>query len=127
MVGLLGQLDELLRLVEAAFPVQILVRGNEITITGGSADTEIKGLNTVNAAVMVEPAGVPGEHDLFVCGDEDAKREVCDLLESFGWPAERIVDLGDITGARGMEMYLPLWLRMMAAFGTPGFNIHVAR
>jgi hypothetical protein len=26
----------------------------------------------------------------------------------------------------GMEMYLPLWLRMMATFGTPGFNIHVA-
>jgi 8-hydroxy-5-deazaflavin:NADPH oxidoreductase len=86
----------------------------------------VKGLNTVNAAVMVEPAGVPGEHDLFVCGDDDAKREVCDLLESFGWPAERIVDLGDITGARGMEMYLPLWLRMMATLGTPGFNIHVA-
>ncbi len=34
MVGLLGQRDELLRLVEAAFPVQILVRGNEINITG---------------------------------------------------------------------------------------------
>jgi phosphate starvation-inducible PhoH-like protein len=34
MVGLLGPGDELLRVVEAAFPVAILVRGNEITITG---------------------------------------------------------------------------------------------
>ena len=36
MVGLLGQRDELLRLVEAAFPVEILVRGNEITFTVGN-------------------------------------------------------------------------------------------
>lgn len=34
MVDLLGQRDELLRLVEASFPVEIVVRGNEITITG---------------------------------------------------------------------------------------------
>ena len=33
MVGLLGQRDELLRLVEDAFPVAIHVRGNEITVT----------------------------------------------------------------------------------------------
>jgi phosphate starvation-inducible protein PhoH and related proteins len=40
MVGLLGQRDELLRMVEAAFPVQILVRGNEINVTGEAADAE---------------------------------------------------------------------------------------
>ena len=34
MVALLGQRDELLRVVESAFESQILVRGNEITITG---------------------------------------------------------------------------------------------
>jgi phosphate starvation-inducible PhoH-like protein len=38
MVGLLGQRDELLRLIESSFPVEILVRGNEITITGDEAD-----------------------------------------------------------------------------------------
>jgi phosphate starvation-inducible PhoH-like protein len=39
MVGLLGQRDELLRLVEAAFPeTEIRVRGNEITLEGD--DTE---------------------------------------------------------------------------------------
>jgi phosphate starvation-inducible protein PhoH and related proteins len=40
MVGLLGQRDELLRLVEAAFPVSIHVRGNEITIRGAEPDAE---------------------------------------------------------------------------------------
>jgi phosphate starvation-inducible PhoH-like protein len=39
MVGLVGQRDELLRLIEGAFDdVQVIVRGNEITITGDEAD-----------------------------------------------------------------------------------------
>ena len=85
----------------------------------------VKALNTMNAAIMVDPARVPGAHDVFVCGNEDdAKAQVAELLQSFGWPAERIVDLGDITAARGQEMYLPLWLRLMGAVG-PQFNIHV--
>jgi predicted dinucleotide-binding enzyme len=88
----------------------------------------VKALNTVNANVMVDPALVPGEHDLFVCGnDEDAKAQVSDLLHSFGWPADRIVDLGDITAARGQELYLALWLSLMSATGGAAFNIHVAR
>jgi len=38
MVGLLGQRDELLRLVETAFPTSVVhVRGNEITVDGDSA------------------------------------------------------------------------------------------
>ena len=40
MVGLLGQRDELLRLVQDAFPVTIHVRGNEITIRGDEAEAE---------------------------------------------------------------------------------------
>jgi phosphate starvation-inducible PhoH-like protein len=40
MVGLLGQRDELLRLVERAFPVDIHVRGNEITVTGDQDEAE---------------------------------------------------------------------------------------
>jgi 8-hydroxy-5-deazaflavin:NADPH oxidoreductase len=88
----------------------------------------VKALNTVNAGVMVEPGRVPGEHDLFVCGnDDDAKTQVAELLQAFGWPADRIVDLGDISGARGTEMYLPLWLRLMGATGGPDFNIKVVR
>jgi len=86
----------------------------------------VKALNTVNAGVMVAPGDLPERHNIFVCGDDaDAKRQVGDLLESFGWPAGDIVDLGDISAARGAEMYLPLWLRMMGAAGTPQFNIRI--
>jgi 8-hydroxy-5-deazaflavin:NADPH oxidoreductase len=87
----------------------------------------VKALNTVNHEVMVDSSLVPGEHDLFVAGnDEEAKAQVTDLLESFGWPRERIVDLGGIEAARGMEMYLALWLRLLGALGTHHLNIHVA-
>ncbi len=86
----------------------------------------VKALNTVNNEVMVEPSLVPGNHVLFVCGnDEAAKAQVVELLGSFGWPAERVVDLGDITSSRGMEMFLPLWLRLVGALGTPHLNISV--
>jgi predicted dinucleotide-binding enzyme len=88
----------------------------------------VKALNTMNCAVMVDPGRVPGDHVLFMCGnDADAKRETLSLLGELGWPAERVVDLGDIGGSRGMEMYLPLWLRLMAAGGTADFNLVVAR
>ena len=40
MVALLGQRDELLKLVESAFDSEIHVRGNEITITGEEHDVE---------------------------------------------------------------------------------------
>jgi hypothetical protein len=38
-----------------------------------------------------------------------------------------VVDLGGIETARGVEMYLPLWLRTMGALGTGMFNIKVVR
>jgi predicted dinucleotide-binding enzyme len=86
----------------------------------------VKALNTVNAAVMTAPDSVPGDHNLFVCGnDAAAKSEATALLESFGWPRDSVIDLGDISSARGTEMYLPLWLRLMGALGTAEFNIAV--
>jgi len=85
----------------------------------------VKTLNTVNAAVMVDPT--PGTN-IFVCGNEaEAKTQVGELLQSFGWPADKIIDLGDISNARGTEMYLPLWIRLMGALGTPQFNIAVVQ
>ena len=54
MVGLLGQRDELLRLVEAAFPVEILVRGNEITITGEPQQAERVGRLFEEMIVLLE-------------------------------------------------------------------------
>jgi predicted dinucleotide-binding enzyme len=78
--------------------------------------------------VLGTGARVPGEHDVFVAGnDAAAKAETVALLQSFGWPAERIVDLGDIAAARGTEMYLPLWLRLLGTLGTADFNIRVVR
>jgi hypothetical protein len=35
------------------------------------------------------------------------------------------VDLGGIDAARGMEMYLPLWLRLYGATGTAQVNVKV--
>ena len=84
----------------------------------------VKALNTVTAAVMVDPGRLGEETDLFVAGnDAAAKSWVAEhVLESWlGW--SRIVDLGDITAARATEMYLPLWLRLMGATGTPLLNV----
>jgi len=89
----------------------------------------VKALNTVNCDVMVDPGRVPGDHDLFICGnDATAKREVIDrLCEWFGWKPGNIVDLGDISNSRGTEMFLALWVRLWGVLGTPHFNIHVVR
>jgi len=86
----------------------------------------VKSLNTVTASVMVDPSLVPGTHTIFVAGDDaGAKAEVGQLLQELGWPAASILDLGDITAARGMEMYLPLWLRLWGATGTGVLNVDV--
>ncbi|MFD9098068.1 NADPH-dependent F420 reductase [Streptomyces collinus] len=88
----------------------------------------VKALNTVNCRVMVDPGRVPGDHALFVCGaDPDAKRQVVELLGEFGWPADRVLDLGDIGSARAMEMLLPLWLGLFQKFGHADFNFEVRR
>jgi len=87
----------------------------------------VKALNTVNCDIMINPSRVPGDHDLFICGnDAAAKREVTDrLCEWFGWKAGNIIDLGDISNSRGTEMFLALWVRLWGTLGTPHFNIHV--
>ena len=88
----------------------------------------VKTLHTTNAQVMVNPAQVGGgDHDLFVCGnDAAAKARVTGLLKQwFGW--RNVSDLGDITSARGAEMLLPIWVRLMGALGTPLFNFKIVR
>jgi len=92
-------------------------------------DTKVvKALNTMNARVMVDPSRVPGEHDVFICGDdESAKAGVRDILRSFGWPDGSVIDLGPISSARGTEMYVALWLRLWGAVGGADFNIRVVR
>jgi len=83
----------------------------------------VKTLNTVNAGVMVSPDSVGEATNVFVCGDDGkAKWQVIELLEIFGWLSGNIMDLGDISAARGTEMYLALWLRLMGALETAQFQ-----
>ena len=86
----------------------------------------VKTLNTVTASIMIDPAKVPGRHTVFVSGnDAAAKGQATDLLRSFGW--QSIIDLGDISTARGTEQFLPLWVRLLGALGTSEFNIAVIK
>lgn len=91
-------------------------------------DTKVvKTLNTVNTYIMVNPGLLPGDHDMFMCGDDqEAKAVVEDILRTwFGWKI--VMDLGDITNARAMEMILPIWVRLYGKLGTPNFNFHVVK
>ncbi len=86
----------------------------------------VKALNTVNVEVMTQPERLDGEHTAFVAGnDAEAKATVADLLRSFGWKS--ILDLGGIESARGMEMYLLLWISIAGVFGTSSFNLRLIR
>ncbi len=87
----------------------------------------VKALNMVNCNVMVNPSLVPGDHDIMMSGnDANAKSRVREMLTKwFGWKS--VVDLGDISAARGMEMYLPLWVRLMGLYQNPNFNIKIAK
>ncbi|MFF4810245.1 NADPH-dependent F420 reductase [Micromonospora chersina] len=87
----------------------------------------VKTLNTLTAALMVNPRALAdGDHSVFVSGnDAEAKKTVTGLLESFGHAD--VIDLGDITTARGTEMVLPVWLRLMGALDTPMFNFKIVR
>lgn len=89
----------------------------------------VKAFNTLSNPLMVNPELVNGgNHTLPICGnDAGAKKEVTDLLVSFGWKRENILDLGDITNARGTEAFLLLWIRMFGAFQTPMFQFSIVR
>jgi predicted dinucleotide-binding enzyme len=86
----------------------------------------VKSLNTLTAELMVRPATLPEGSTVFVSGDDaDAKATVTALLTDFGHAD--VIDLGDISTARGTEMLLPVWLRLMGALGTPMFNFRIVR
>lgn len=88
----------------------------------------VKTLNTVNAFLMVDPRQLAaGDHSMVICGnDAAAKTEVTRILkEWFGW--QDVIDLGDITNARGSEMFGTLWVRLFGALGTPTFGVKVVR
>ena len=87
----------------------------------------VKSLNTMWSGLMVNPMLIGnGGHTVFLSGnDESAKEEVKKILNQFGWKDDFILDLGDISTSRGVEMYLPLWLRTWSATGSAAFNIRI--
>jgi len=87
----------------------------------------VKSLNTLTAALMVNPRLLAdGDHTVFVAGDDAAaKAEVTALLGSFGW--DDILDLGGLSAARGLELWLPLWLQLFGVLGQPAFNLKIVR
>lgn len=113
------------------FPPTLFVKdtdslGEQIQVTFPELKV-VKALNTLTADLMVRPRRLhDGDHTVFISGnDAEAKKTVTGLLESFGHTD--IIDLGDITTARGTEMLLPVWIRLMSALGTPNFNFKIVR
>jgi predicted dinucleotide-binding enzyme len=88
----------------------------------------VKTLNTLNASLMVAPDLLPERTNVFLSGnDAPAKAEVRELLHSFGWVDADIIDLGDITTARGTEQILPIWVRLYVALQSPLFNFRIVQ
>lgn len=89
----------------------------------------VKTLNTLSNPLMVNPSLVSnGDHTIFLSGnDAEAKVKVLALLVSFGWKSENVLDLGDITTARGTEQVLPLWVRLYGKLQTPMFQIKIVK
>lgn len=113
------------------FPPSLFVKdtdslGEQIQAAFGDLKV-VKALNTLTAQLMVDPKALAGgDHSVFVSGnDADAKKTVIELLESFGHTD--VIDLGDISTARGTEMLLPIWLRLMGTLNTPMFNFKIVR
>lgn len=88
----------------------------------------VKTLNTMWCGLMVNPRMLKDTHQVYMSGnDAVAKENVKTLLKSFGWMDEEILDLGDISTARGPEMFLPLWLRIYSATQNGAFNLKIVR
>lgn len=87
----------------------------------------VKSLNTMNCNLMVNPGLLKEDHLVFVSGnDAEAKATVTMILKDwFGWKS--VIDLGDITTARGVEMVLPLWVSLMGTLQTPVFNFKLVK
>jgi predicted dinucleotide-binding enzyme len=86
----------------------------------------VKMFNTMANEVMVNPHGLSEDSTIFVAGnDPDARQTAAALAADLGWAD--VFDLGDLTGARALEMFIPLWVRMYVQLGRPNFNIKVVR
>lgn len=89
----------------------------------------VKTLNTMWCGLMVNPAMIGGgDHINYICGnDVESKSKVISLLKEFGWKDENILDIGDISSARGTEAVLPVWLRVFGTLQTGAFNFKLVK
>jgi 8-hydroxy-5-deazaflavin:NADPH oxidoreductase len=87
----------------------------------------VKTLNTMNANMMVEPGKLGERTDVFVSGNDiEAKARVVTILRDwFGWKS--VIDLGDITTARGVEMFLSLWVSLRGVVHSEWMNIRLVK
>jgi 8-hydroxy-5-deazaflavin:NADPH oxidoreductase len=85
----------------------------------------VKTLNTVNCNVMVDPRKLSERTDVFVSGnDTEAKAAVISILRDwFGW--QSVIDLGDISTSRAVEMFVVLWQQLRNWSSSHRFNIRV--
>jgi predicted dinucleotide-binding enzyme len=89
----------------------------------------VKTFNTMWCGIMVDPNLVGGgNHINYICGnDASAKNTTINILKQFGWKNECLLDLGDITNARGTEATLLIWLRVYGSTKTGAFNFNIIK
>jgi len=86
----------------------------------------VKMFNTMANQVMINPRGLDADSTIFVAGNDAAARQTAaSVAADLGWTD--VFDLGDLTAARGLEMFIPLWVRIFGQLGRPEFNIKVVR
>ncbi len=87
----------------------------------------VKSLNTMYCNVMVDPEKLVERTDVFLSGNSaEAKATVTKILHDwFHW--NHIIDLGDISTSRAVEMYALLWRSLRLATSSHRFNIKVVK
>jgi len=114
MVSLLGQRDELLRLVEDAFPVSIHVRGNEITVSGEAAEADRVGRLFEELVLLLE-----GGHIL----DREGLGRTIEMLKADERPSD-VLNTAVLRGRKtvrpktaGQKRYVDAILEQVITFG----------
>jgi predicted dinucleotide-binding enzyme len=89
----------------------------------------VKTLNTMLFRLMIDPAsaGTVNPPTAFLSGDDDeAKTVTRNLLHDLGWPDGWIEDLGDITSARGPEVFMLFVPHLARRYGMVPFGLSLA-
>jgi predicted dinucleotide-binding enzyme len=77
----------------------------------------VKCFNTISNPQMIDPRVKGGKPRMLIAGnDAKAKTEVTEKLKGLGWAGA--IDCGDLTGARWLEAFVPLWVRVASAEGS---------